>query len=151
MKFKLGLIDTPGSERVTLDVKSEFPRCFGDLFTIIDTGSARTIISAKDVYFLKLPFKNGEESTSIKGFGKGGIPCRILKKFKFYLKSEDGKIKHIEMPVCVVDLGALNKMNKDFVENAYRVPSIIGLDFLRSQKMKLIVDFENGSSSLEEI
>mgnify|MGYP001576061043 CR=1 FL=1 len=145
MIFKVESIKEPDSERLTFNIVSRYPRCFGGVFTIIDTGSPRTIISAKDAYLLKIPITNFQDAKDIKGFGKGGLPCKKIDKFKFYIKSEDNQIRNIEMPVYVVDIVQLNNMNKDLKENAYKIPSIIGLDFLKSQNLKLIVDLQNAS------
>ncbi len=152
MIFNLDLIKTQDAERIIFNVISRHPRCFGNIFTIVDTGSPRTIISAKDVYLLKIPTNNLESSTPIKGFGKGGLPCKKLNNFKFYIKSSDGQIKIIEMPVHIIDLSALNKLSQEMKENAFKVPSIIGIDFLRIQKLKMVINFEGENSSyFEEI
>ncbi|MDD5012412.1 MAG: hypothetical protein PHQ66_02075 [Candidatus Nanoarchaeia archaeon] len=152
MIFNLELIKTKDAERVIFNIFSMYPRCIGGIFTILDTGSPRTIISAADAFRLKIPVNGLEDSRPACGFGRGGIPCKILHNFKFNIKSPDNKTRLVEMPVHVVDITALKKMNKDLIDNAFKVPSVIGIDFLRSQKLKMIVDFENDSSSyLEEL
>jgi hypothetical protein len=150
MIFNLNLIKTVGAERLIFNIVSRHPRCFGGIFAIVDTGSPRTIISAKDAYLLKIPTSDLEESKPITGFGKGGIPCRILKNFKFYIKSADNQIKQLEMPIHVVDIPALSKLSQEMKENAFKVPSIIGLDFLVNQKFKLFINFEKDSCYFEE-
>jgi hypothetical protein len=151
MIFDLKLINTHDSERVLFDIVSRYPRCFGNILAIMDTGSPRTIISAKDVFLLKIPITSLEASGCIRGFGRGSVPCKLLKNFKFLIKSNDGKIKYLEMPVHVVDISALQKLSQEMQENAFKVPTVIGLDFLRAQNMKLVVDFKNDSSYFEEV
>lgn len=148
MKFDLGIINTSDSERITLNIISRHPRCFGNIFTILDTGSPRTIISAMDAYLLKFPIDNlSDSSYPIKGFGKGEIPCKVLDNFKFYIKSSDGKIKYFQIPIHIVNVKGLNK---EAQENAYKIPSLIGMDFLKNQSLKLVADFKNNSFYLEE-
>ncbi len=147
MIFDANLTRNEESERITFNIASRQPHCFGGIITIVDTGSPRTIISARDVYMLKIPL-TGEVGKPIKGFGKGGVSCRNVNRFKFTIKSRDNKIRSIEMPVCIVDITGMSQEARD---QAFQLPSIIGLDFLRSQRLKLVVDFEGGGAYFEEI
>ena len=55
------------------------------------------------------------------------------------------------MPVYAVDISALNNFSQEMRLAAYQIDTIIGLDFLISQKMKLVVDFSKNLSYFEEI
>ena len=151
MIFDLNIINTPTSERVSLNILSMIPHSFGRIIAIIDTGSPKTIISAKDVYMLKLPVKNFKSTRPIRGFGKGSVPAREIEKFVFVIKSRDGQIKKIEMPVNTIDIYELNKQPADVRDHAYKIESVIGLDFLRNLNLKLVIDLKNNTAYLEEI
>ena len=58
----------------------------------------------------------------------------IIKYFRFIIKSPEGKTKSIEMPVYVVDIPALNNLSQEMRLSAYQIDTIIGLDFLMSEK-----------------
>lgn len=117
---------------------------------IIDTGSPKTIISAKDVYILKLPVNNFNSTIPIRGFGRGVIPAKEIEKFDFIIKSRDGQLKCVEMPVNIIDTCELNKQPRDIQEHAYKIESVIGLDFLRNLNLKLVIDIKNNEAYLEE-
>ncbi|MBU3907551.1 MAG: hypothetical protein KKA64_04860 [Nanoarchaeota archaeon] len=150
MIFNINLIKEVGAERLLFNIVSMYPHSFGGIISVVDTGSPRTIISAGAVFKLKMPI-TGEKALPICGFGRGSIPCRKVDKFKFIIKSSEGKMKSIEMPVYVVDIPALNNLSQEMKLSAYQIDTIIGLDFLISQKMKLVVDFNNNLSYFEEI
>ena len=151
MLFDITNVKKEDAERLLLNIVSRQDHSFGNILAIIDTGSPRTIISAKDVISLKIPVAGLENAKPINGFGRGSVPCKKLNKFKFYIKSKENKIKSIEMPVYAVDVSTLSSLNKDMVENIYRIPSIIGLDFLEKNNLKMIVNFKDNKSYFEEI
>ena len=150
MIFNIELIKEVGAERLLFNIVSMYPHSFGGIISVVDTGSPRTIISAGAASKLKIP-ANGEKASPICGFGRGSIPCRKLDNFRFIIKSPEGKTKSIEMPVYVVDIPALNNLSQEMRLSAYQIDTIIGLDFLISQKMKLIVNFKNNMAYFEEI
>ena len=150
MIFNIKPIKETGSERLLFDIVSMYPHSFGGIISVVDTGSPRTIISAGAVSKLKIPI-TGEKASPICGFGRGSIPCRKVDKFKFIIKSSEGKMKSIEMPVYIIDISALNNLNQEMKLSAYQIDTIIGLDFLISQKMKLVVNFNENLSYFEEI
>lgn len=150
MIFNIELIKEPGAERLLFNIVSMHPHSFGGIISVVDTGSPRTIISAGAASKLKIS-ATGEKASPICGFGRGSIPCRKLDKFEFIIKSPEGKTKSIEMPVYVVDIPALNNLSQEMKLSAYQIDTIIGLDFLISQKMRLIADFKNNTAYFEEI
>jgi hypothetical protein len=150
MIFDLDLIKEIGSERIFLNILSRVPRSFGPIKAVVDTGSPKTIISARDVFTLKLSTTNLEIAPPTKGFGRGGLPSKQLQKFKFILKSNEGEIKEFEMPVYVIDIESLNKLNNDYKESAYTIPTIIGLDFLRIFNLTLSVNMEGSFAQIQD-
>lgn len=149
MKFNLELTDDLNNERIFLNLISRQPHSFGQIRGLVDTGSPTTIISLKDSIRLNLPLNNSNKGDPICGFGKGGVPSKRIKKFSFALKSEDNKIKYLEMPVLVADLTEIKKLDLGRQENILRIPTIIGMDFLRETELKLIVNMKSKESFLE--
>jgi len=151
MRFNLELIKTPESERVRLNLISRQPHSYGNIIAVVDTGSPKTVISARDASLLKISVDKSAKSSPLIGFGRGTIPARQISQFKFLIKSADNQIKSLEMPTDIVDIIALNTLGRDHVIQAYQIPTIIGLDFLRVNKLKLVIDFEGDSAYLEDI
>jgi hypothetical protein len=151
MIFNINITKDIDSRRLMFNLASKYPRCFGGILTVVDTGSPRTIISARDAFILKIPVSNFPEAPEIKGFGRGGIPCRKIESFKFYIKSDENQIRNIDMPLYVVDITRLHSLNQDMINNAYKVPSIMGLDFLTNLNLKLVVDLKNNQSYFQEL
>jgi len=151
MIFNLELPEVPNSERIFVNILSRQPHSFGQLKAILDTGSPTTIISYIDAIRLNMPINSADTGEPIAGFGKGRIPSKRIKKFIFALKSEESKIKYIEMPIHVVDIITLKNMPQDIQNSTMRIPTIIGMDFLRLSNMKLIVDLENHKAILESV
>lgn len=149
MIFNLELSEVPNSERIFVNLLSRQPHSFGQIKAILDTGSPTTIISYIDALRLNISITGAESGEPILGFGRGQIPSKKIKKFIFTLKSEENKIIYIEMPVNVVDVSALKNMNRDFQDSTTRIPTIIGMDFLRLSNMKLILDLSQHKASLE--
>lgn len=149
MKFNLELSEVPNSERIFVNLLSRQPHSFGQLKAILDTGSPKTIISYIDALRLNISISGAETGEPIAGFGKGQIPSKKIKKFIFTLRSEDNTIKYVEMPVHVVDISLLKNMSQEVQNSTMRIPTIIGLDFLRFTGLKLVIDLKNHSSFLE--
>jgi len=149
MRFFLEFRKKLGGERILINFSSRYPRSFGPIQGIIDTGSPKTIISASDALRLNIPFKSLEQGIALRGFGKGGIPTKILKNFKFVIMDEERKLKEFKTDVFVVDMTTLKNLPRDFTNQCLQTPTIFGLDILDKFKMNLFLDFENESFSLE--
>ncbi|MEI6731282.1 MAG: hypothetical protein WCK90_01235 [archaeon] len=149
MIFDLEITQVPNAERLFLNILSRQAHSFGSLRAILDTGSPTTIISAADAIRLNIPANSLDSGDPIKGFGRGGIPSKKVRSFSLALKSRDNTIKRIDMPLSVVDINALRSMPQEFKENVYRIPTIIGLDFLKFSRMKLMVDLASNIAFLE--
>ena len=90
MIFDINPIKDIEAERLLFNIGSMYPHSFGGIICVVDTGSPRTIISARDVSRLNIPVSNLEMANPICGFGRGSVPCRKLKKFKFYIGKNFG-------------------------------------------------------------
>ena len=151
MILDLELVQTLGAERVLMNLLSREARSFGAMRAVVDTGSPRTIISARDAYGLRIPVTNLPRAPPTRGFGRGALPCKMMKRFRFAVRSRDQVLEEFEMPVEVVDYGALQGMHQSFRENAFQLPTIIGLDFLRLLRFRLCVDLHKREAFLDRV
>lgn len=149
MIFDLDITETPNSERIFVNLFSKQPHSYGQIKAVLDTGSPTTVISYSDALKLNLPVINANAGNPIAGFGKGKIPSKKLDRFLFALKSNDNRIKVLEMPVNIIDISTLRNMPQDMQASTMRVPTIVGLDFLRNTKMKLVINLEQHKAFLE--
>lgn len=139
-----------GAKRLILPVMSRQPRSFGSFEAIVDTGSPRTILSAKDSIKLRVPFENYPQAEALSGFGKGNVCTIKIDKFLMVLRSIDGNSRNIEMPLIVPNMPVLRKGDTNTFNHALTLPSLIGLNFLEMNKMKLVVDISKGIAYLED-
>jgi len=151
MKYDVSIREIQGAKRLILSLISIQPRSFGRFEAIIDTGSPRTIISASDSLKLAIPFSIYSESECLRGVGKGNIPTVEINKFKLVLKSLEGSSKNIEMKVITPNVPRLRKEAQKEFENALNLPSIIGLDFLENNRLKLLVNLPESIAYLEDV
>ncbi len=115
---------------------------------IVDTGSADSYFSQKDVVRLQIPIKDkpivGEVDFGGSRFNRVDLP-----KFKLYLLKEDKEKKDY----FEIDLGlSALKTTKTSLKNiqiAQQLPSILGMDFLKKQKFSLHVILTEGLAYLQ--
>ncbi len=69
MKFNLEIRNVNGSKRIIFPFLSTYPRSFGRVEAIIDTGSPITVLSASDSLRLNLPCQDSLETTLFKVWG----------------------------------------------------------------------------------
>ena len=105
---------------------------------VVDTGSPDSYLSNKDVMKLQIPVRN----RSVKGivdFGGSRFQQVELPKFNMYLLKEDIQNKsYIELKISLLALKT-TKISEEKIQVAYSLPSILGLDFLKEQKLSLHV------------
>jgi len=135
MRFSLEIRNIEGAKRVILPMFSRQPRSFGRIEAIIDTGSPKTILSAGDAIRLNIPFTNFESTTPLTGLGKGKTPMLLINKFTFSLRNSEGKPNSFSMPLLVADVPRLRKEGQDKLNNATRIPTLIGMDFLDTKML----------------
>lgn len=103
---------------------------------VIDTGSPDSFLSDVDVKKLQIPIKN----RSIKGeidFGGSRFKQISLPKFKIHLLSEDKKQKPLVLPSLSLSALKTTKCSEKKVQIAQTLPSVLGLSFLKEQKLSL--------------
>ncbi len=151
MRFDLEIRNIQGAKRIVLPFLCTYPRSFGRVEAIIDTGASQTILSAGDSLRLNIPFKNFTSTKPIRGFGKGNVPALLINNFQMVLHSKDKRRKNLNFPITVIDVPKLNKFGGNVLNNALTLPTLIGLDFLEINKLKLFIDINNHLAYLEEI
>lgn len=129
---------------------STYPRSFGHVEAVVDTGAPTTILSASDALRLKIPFHNLSSTKPIRGFGRGGTPALSLENFQISLHSTENQRKVLIFPIVIVDVPTLRKFGEDALNNALTLPTLIGIDFLESNKLKLFVDVSSNLAYSEE-
>lgn len=122
------------------------PKQFMDF--VIDTGSPDSYLSDKDVRRLQVPIKDktseGEVDLGGSRFKKISLP-----KITMYLLKENQEKK--EHHTLEISLSALKttKMSEKKIQMAQMLPSLLGLDFLKEQKISLHVILTENLAYLE--
>lgn len=150
MKFNLEIRNIQGSKRIILRFLCTYPRSFGHVDAIMDTGAPITILSANDALRLKMPFNNLSGTKPIKGFGRGGTPALSLQNFQLTLHSTENERKNLKFPIVLVDVPTLRKFGEEALSNALTIPTLMGLDFLETNNLKLFINIKNNTAYLED-
>lgn len=150
MKYPIQIRSLQGSKRLVVPVVSMQPRCFGNFEAVLDTGSPRTILGAIDAEKLKIPFTSLRTTSPIVGFGKGSTPSLQIDSFDLSIRSEENKLKHLKMPIVIPDIPSIRKMSQSILDHARTIPTLIGMDFLEINNLKLFVNVNQNSAYFED-
>ena len=103
---------------------------------VVDTGSSDSYLSYKEVKKLQIPIKERPFRGEV---DVGGSRFKVVKlpKFTMYLL-KDGSNNYITLKVSLSALKT-TKVSEKKVEIAETLPCILGLDFLKEQKLSLHV------------
>lgn len=114
---------------------------------VIDTGSPNSYFSDKDVRRLQIPIKNRPIKEEV-DFGGSRFKQVSLPKITMYLLKEN---KEEGYHTLNIDLSALKttKCSEKKIQMAQMLPSILGLDFLKEQKVSLHVILTEDLAYLE--
>jgi hypothetical protein len=105
---------------------------------VIDTGSANSYLSDREIKILQVPIRDRECLGEV-DIGGSRFKQVNLPKIKMYLLKEDeSKHDYIELQVSLSALKT-TKSSKKKIQTAQALPSILGMDFLKEQKMSLHV------------
>ena len=151
MRFNLDIRNIGGSMRIILPIFSRQPRSFGRIEAVIDTGSPKTIISAGDAIKLNIPFTNLQSTTPLTGLGKGRTPMLLINKFTFSIRESDGKPSNFDMQILVADVPRIRNEGQEKLNNAARIPTLVGMDFLELNNFDLFVSLNKNIAYLEKI
>ena len=150
MRFNLEIRKIEGFIRIVLPFFSRQLRSFGRIEAVIDTGSPKTIISAGDAIKLSIPFTNLQSTTPLTGLGKGRTPMLLINKFAFSIRDSDGKPNNFDMPFLVADVPRIRNEGQEKLNNATRIPTLIGMDFLELNDFDLFVSLNKNVAYLEK-
>ena len=151
MRFNLEIRNIGGVKRIILPMFSRYPRSFGRVEAIIDTGAPKTIPSARDAVKLNIPFTNFESATPLTGLGKGKTPVLLINNFIFSLRDSKGNPNSFSMTILVVDVPRIRKESQEALNNAATIPTLIGLDFLENNNLDLFISTNKNTAYLEKI
>ena len=114
---------------------------------VIDTGSPDSYLSDRDVRRLQVPLKGGK----IKGevdFGGSRFKQIKLPKITMYLLKEDPEKGYYTLRITLSALRT-TKCSQRKLRVAQTLPSILGLDFLKEQRVSLHVLMSENMAYLE--
>ncbi len=114
---------------------------------VIDTGSSTSYLSDKDVRKLQIPIKDREINEEV-DFGGSRFKQISLPKITIYLLKEDRTKGYLTFSVSLSALKT-TKMSERKIQSAQMLPSILGLDFLKEQKLSLHVILKEDLAYLE--
>lgn len=105
---------------------------------VIDTGSSESYLSDKDVRRLHIPIK-GRRSIGEVDFGGSRFNRISLPEFDMYLLQEDKQKNESAQIKLSISALQTTKSSPKNIQVAQTLPSILGLDFLKHQKISLHV------------
>lgn len=114
---------------------------------VIDTGSPDSYLSDKDVRRLQIPIKDRSSKGEV-DFGGSRFNQIHIPKITMYLLKEDKERGYLTLDISLSALKT-TKMSEQKIQRAQTLPSILGLDFLKEQKISLHVILTENLAYLE--
>ncbi len=114
---------------------------------VIDTGSPNSYLSDKDVKRLQIPIKDSLSKEEV-DFGGSRFKQISLPKITMYLLKEGAEKGYVEFQVSLSALKT-TKTSIEKIQIAQTLPSIIGIDFLKEQRLSLHVILMENLAYLE--
>ena len=105
---------------------------------LIDTGADATVLHPTDAHSIlgadlyTIDFDHDPHHTT--GEGVGGTVDRVVRDATLTLQSEDGRLHSIEMPILI----ARPTPTEPGEHGNWRLPSLLGRDFLRHFRLELL-------------
>jgi hypothetical protein len=120
------------------------------LEALVDTGSPFTAIATRDAERYQIPFSKLNRDPKLSSIGFAGLRfiLRLVKNAELTFKDEEEKRHTIQHEPLYV-------LEPDFPRNlwrergVYRLPNVIGMDFIRHQKVKPHIDPASDEFKLE--
>ena len=109
-----------------------------DIAFLIDTGADATVLHPTDAYRLfrgdlrTIDFDR--DPRRVPGLGVGGAVDRVVRDATLTLRSEDHRLHPIEMPILI----ARPIPSEPGEHGNWRLPSLLGRDFLRHFRLELL-------------
>ena len=121
-----------------------------DIRFLIDTGADATVLHPRDAYRLlggdlhRIDF--GRDSYRVAGLGVGGDIDRVVRDAMLTLRSVDDEVYAVEMPILI----ARPTPAEPGDHGNWRLPSLLGRDFLRHFRFELFCG-ERREAALETL
>ncbi|MHA1294062.1 MAG: retroviral-like aspartic protease family protein [Candidatus Helarchaeota archaeon] len=126
---------------------SRKPIFSGKVEFLLDSGANMTVISEKDAKILKIKISSLKKRDK-QAYGIGGkMDLYELNKVSFITNLNEG-IKIFKENK--IHTGSIPKNDRDTLKIKRMLPSILGQDFLKNNKLKLFVDMENDIAFLTD-
>jgi len=147
MKFPLSILN----DRILLPVLFDAPSYRIRLKRIsfcVDTGSPTTYIDSGTAQIIGIPLNKLKEDEPVVRLGGIKFSSLLMKKVSIKAKNDQSSIYTFDLPKIRV----LNptKTTQEAKNIANSTPPILGLDFLKENKLKLFCDISNDIAYLED-
>lgn len=142
MRIPLNIENLQGSLRITLNTIFKYKRITVIKF-IIDTGSPFSLLSEMDIKKIGIPLNRTEHDRVAYGLGGPGnqVNLKEIKDVELIMNDDRGVKQALKSSTFCM---AYSPRNNSIVNH-----SLIGLDFLKEQKMNLIISLENNKAYME--
>ena len=108
------------------------------LDALVDSGSPYTAIATRDAERYQIPFSKLKRDSKISSIGLGGLNVvpRLTSNAELVFTDEEAKRHQIKYePLYILEPNFPRTLWKE--RGAYRLPNIIGMDLLRSQRVRV--------------
>ena|SRR3989344_2491894 len=146
MKFPLSILN----DRILLPVLFDAPSYRIRLKRIsfcLDTGSPTTYIDSGTAQIIKIPFNKLNVDEAVVRLGGIKFSSLLIKNTNIKVKNDQDSLYTFNLPEIKVLTPTSNTQEAKNI--AYSTPSILGLDFLRENKLKFFCDVANDIAYLE--
>jgi len=146
MKFLLSILN----DRILLPVLFDAPSYRIRLKRIsfcLDTGSPTTYIDSGTAQIIKIPFNKLNVDEAVVRLGGIKFSSLLIKNTNIKVKNDQDSLYTFNLPEIKVLTPTSNTQEAKNI--AYSTPSILGLDFLRENKLKFFCDVANDIAYLE--
>ena len=146
MKFLLSILN----DRILLPVLFDAPSYRIRLKRIsfcLDTGSPTTYIDSGTAQIIKIPFNKLNVDEAVVRLGGIKFSSLLMKNTNIKVKNDQDSLYTFNLPEIKVLTPTSNTQEAKNI--AYSTPSILGLDFLRENKLKFFCDVANDIAYLE--
>ena len=128
-----------GDFRPYLETTIQGPHIFGRISFLVDTGSPDTVISEGDALRLRIPINRLIKDRPLTGWGGASYDTYTLNNVKIHFKTSENQIFSISFQKILVSQ-LTTKRPEEERRISLTFPSIIGIDLLKNNGLKLYFD-----------
>lgn len=129
--------------RISITASIIAPRCVGTVNFVVDTGSPYTFLSEKDAQRLRIPVKALNPDKELSGLTGKNFVILMFRSGSFTFLAEEGKRYTTKWPIRLRTYAGMGTI----IQQEY--PSILGTDFMKSNKFILRYDAGNDAACFE--